>query len=239
MNVLHDRIWAENNFDFPAGEVLLIDKDLEWTSFDVVNKVRGLISKHFGKRLKVGHAGTLDPLASGLVIVCTGKKTKEISTFTDQEKVYETTIRLGATTPSFDLETEVDSTYETKHITRKLVEEALLKFIGKQEQIPPAFSAKKVKGRRAYLAAREGIKVEIPTSNIEIKTIELLDFSLPEISIRIICSKGTYVRALARDIGKELKSGGHLSKLRRTGIGNFSVDKAMKLTDFENLLINA
>lgn len=224
--------------DYLAGEVLLIDKFLGWTSFDVVNKIRYLLKKHYGiKKIKVGHAGTLDPLASGLVILCTGKKTKEIESYQAQEKEYIAEITLGATTPSFDLETEKDFTFETSHITEKAIYNTVKSFIGKQEQMPPMFSAKKVDGKRAYISARKGQELNLKKSDIEIYDLEILEKQIPEkITLKIRCSKGTYIRALARDIGIALGSGAHLTKLRRTKIGSFSVDKAITVDEFEKLL---
>lgn len=224
--------------DYLAGEVLLIDKFLDWTSFDVVNKIRYLLKKHYGiKKIKVGHAGTLDPLASGLVILCTGKKTKEIESYQAQEKEYIAEITLGATTPSFDLETEIDFTFETSHITEEEIYNTVKSFIGKQEQMPPMFSAKKVDGKRAYISARKGQELNLKKSEIEIFDLEILEKQIPEkITLKIRCSKGTYIRALARDIGIALSSGAHLTKLRRTKIGSFSVDNAITVDEFEKLL---
>ncbi len=220
--------------DFKEGQVVLIDKPLEWTSFDVVNKIRYLLKKQFGyKKIKVGHAGTLDPLATGLLIVCTGKQTKQIETYQAQEKEYIATLKLGATTPSFDRETEEDQQFEIKHITKDLILKTLQKFTGEQEQIPPIFSAKRVNGQRAYKAARKGIDVELKPNNITIYNIELLDFNLPFVELKISCSKGTYIRSIARDIGIALNSGAYLHNLRRTKIGNFCVEKAMNIFDFE------
>ncbi|RLD71233.1 MAG: tRNA pseudouridine(55) synthase TruB [Bacteroidetes bacterium] len=226
--------FPDSNFHFTEGEVLLFDKPLDWTSFDVVRKIRYTISHFLNvKKIKVGHAGTLDPKATGLLIVCTGKKTKEIDKFQAGEKEYIADIFLGATTPSFDRETEIDKEFPTKHITTELINEVLKSFIGKQEQMPPAFSAKRVNGERAYKKARKGINVELKPSLIEIKEIELLEFNLPELKINVKCGKGTYIRALARDIGKQLNSGGYLVGLRRTRIGEFKVDEAMTIDDFK------
>lgn len=226
--------FPDPGFHFTEGEVLLFDKPLNWTSFDVVRKVRATI-RHFleTKKIKVGHAGTLDPKATGLLIVCTGKKTKEIEKFQAGEKEYIADILLGATTPSFDRETVVDKEYPTYHITANLIDEVLKSFIGKQEQIAPAFSAKRVNGQRAYKKARKGINVDIKPSVIEIKEIEVLNFNLPNLQIRVKCGKGTYIRALARDIGEKLKSGGYLVGLRRTLIGEFMVENAMSIDDFK------
>ncbi len=226
--------FPDSGFHFTEGEVLLFDKPLDWTSFDVVRKIRSTIS-HFlkVKKIKVGHAGTLDPKATGLLIICTGRKTKEIEKFQAGEKEYIADIFLGATTPSFDRETETDKEFPTKHITTELINEVLKQFIGKQEQIPPAFSAKRVNGQRAYKNARKGIDVELKPSLIEINEIELLNFNLPELQIRVKCGKGTYIRALARDIGQRLNSGAYLVGLRRTQIGAFNVNEAMTIDDFK------
>lgn len=225
--------------DFIAGEVLLIDKPLDWTSFDIVNKIRYIIrAKLQVKKIKVGHAGTLDPLATGLLIVCTGKMTKQIDQLQAQEKEYITTIKLGATTPSFDRETEEDEKYETSHITQELVTNALKHFVGEIEQIPPIYSAKKVDGQKAYIAARKGKEIELKPNNIVINSIELLEYSLPYITIKVKCSKGTYIRALGRDIGKQLKSGGYLTELRRTKSGDFNVENALEISEFEKIVKN-
>lgn len=210
--------------DFLAGETLYINKPLHWTSFKLVRTLRNKLCRKLGvKKLKVGHAGTLDPLATGVMIICTGKNTKLIESFQYQTKEYIATIKLGETTPSFDLETQVDGTYETNHITRELIEEKLKGFIGRIEQIPPAFSACKVGGKRAYELAREGKDVELKAKELVIDEIELITCELPVISIRVVCSKGTYIRALARDIGLALNSGAHLSALERTRIGDVTL----------------
>lgn len=219
--------------NFEEGEVLFFDKPLHWTSFDLVKKVRYNIQKKIKiKKLKVGHAGTLDPLATGVLIVCTGKKTKLIDTFQFQVKEYIATLKLGATTPSFDLETNVDATYETAHITKELVEEKLKKFIGKIEQVPPAFSAVKVEGQRAYELARKGEEVLLKPKILVIDEIELLEYEQTQIKIRVVCSKGTYIRALARDIGLALDSGAHLIQLCRTKIGDVTLEKCVQPQDF-------
>lgn len=201
--------------------VLLLDKPLTWTSFDVVNKVR-----YAGKFKKVGHAGTLDPLATGLLILCTGKKTKEIEQYQAQEKEYTGKFMLGKTTPSADLETEVDATFPTEHITEEMLQATKLIFTGKISQVPPLFSAIKVKGKRAYEAAREGKTLELKAREIEIKEFDIDTTNFPEIAFRVVCSKGTYIRSLARDFGEALNSGAYLSELRRTKIGDFSVSNA-------------
>lgn len=206
------------------GEIFYIDKPLRWTSFDVVKRVRSTLSRRTGiKKLKVGHAGTLDPLATGVITVVTGRFTKRIEELQAHTKEYVATIRLGATTPSFDLETEIDAEYPWQHITREMVESTLQRFVGRISQVPPAYSACKVDGKRAYDMARKGKEVEIKAKELVIDEIELLSFDLPAIVIRVVCSKGTYIRALARDIGEALNSGGHLIALRRTRVGEVSV----------------
>ncbi|MDR2692544.1 MAG: tRNA pseudouridine(55) synthase TruB [Dysgonamonadaceae bacterium] len=222
--------------DFQEGEVLYFDKPLHWTSFDLVNKIRCEISRFLQvKKIKVGHAGTLDPLATGVMIVCTGKATKKIDEFQYLTKEYVATVRLGATTPSFDLETEVDAVYDTKHITKEAVEAVLQRFTGNIKQIPPSYSAVKVQGDKAYDLARKGIAVELKPKLLVIEEIELLSFRPDEIEVRVVCSKGTYIRALARDIGIALDSGAHLIGLQRTRIGNITLDKCMKIDDFKIL----
>lgn len=223
--------------DFKAGEILYFNKPLRWTSFAVVNKIRYHLSRKLGvKKLKVGHAGTLDPLATGVMIICTGKATKRIEEFQYQTKEYVATLQLGATTPSFDLEKEIDATYPTEHITRQLVESALQRFVGTIEQIPPAFSACKVDGKRAYDLARKGDNVELKPKTLVIDELELLECNLPEIKIRVVCSKGTYIRALARDIGEALDSGAHLTALVRTRVGNVSLKDCMEVESFPEWL---
>lgn len=219
--------------------VLYFDKPLGWTSFNLVNRVRGVLSRHLGvKKLKVGHAGTLDPLATGVMILCTGKNTKLIESFQYQTKEYIATIRLGATTPSFDLETEIDAEYPTEHITEEFVKTTLSKFIGEIQQIPPKYSAIKINGKRAYEYARKGDEVELKPKTLVIDEIELLEYKMPEIVVRVVCSKGTYIRALARDIGEALNSGGHLTALRRTRIGDIKVEDCLQYDDFVNNLNN-
>lgn len=214
--------------DFLAGTVLLIDKPLRWTSFDVVNKVRNALKKKYGK-IKVGHAGTLDPLATGLLIVCTGKMTKRVDEYQAQEKEYTGTIMLGATTPTLDAEMAPDATFPTDHITPEMVHAAAQKFIGETEQMPPMYSALKVGGETAYKAAREGRELELKPRKVTITEFELTNIALPEVSFRVVCSKGTYIRSLARDMGTALGSGGYLSGLRRTRIGEFRVGDAYDL----------
>lgn len=223
--------------NFKEGEVLYFDKPLRWTSFAVVNKIRYHISRKLGvKKIKVGHAGTLDPLATGVMIICTGKATKRIEEFQYHTKEYIATLQLGATTPSYDLEKEIDATYPTEHITREMVEEVLQQFKGTIEQIPPAFSACKVDGKRAYDLARKGDEVELNPKTLVIDEIELLECNLPEIKIRVVCSKGTYIRALARDIGEALQSGAHLTGLIRTRVGEVRLEDCMQVEDFPEWL---
>jgi len=223
--------------DFQNGEILFIDKPYRFTSFDVVNKVRWQLCRALGvKKLKVGHAGTLDPLATGVMIVCTGRATKRIEEFQATTKEYVATLRLGATTPSFDLEKPIDAYYPTEHITRLMVEDVLKRFVGTIEQIPPSFSACKVGGVRAYDMARKGKEVELKPKTLVIDEIELLDCTLPDITIRVVCSKGTYIRALARDIGEALGSGAHLTALCRTRVGDIKVDDCIVLDDFPRWL---
>ncbi|MEG0948387.1 MAG: tRNA pseudouridine(55) synthase TruB [Bacteroidales bacterium] len=223
--------------DFIEGEVLYFNKPLHWTSFYLVKQIRNRLSRRLGvKKFKVGHAGTLDPLASGVMIICTGKATKQIESFQYQTKEYVATLRLGETTPSFDQETEVDATYETAHIDRPLVEETLKKFVGSIWQVPPVYSAVKVDGKRAYELARKGEEVELKAKELVIDEIELLSYDLPEITIRVVCSKGTYIRALARDIGEALNSGAHLSGLIRTRIGEATLAKCMDADKIDEFL---
>lgn len=218
--------------NFVEGEVLFVAKPLEWTSFNLVSKVRWNLQRTLKiKKLKVGHAGTLDPLATGVMIICTGKATKQIDTYQYQTKEYIATLKLGATTPSFDLELGVDATYPTEHITRKLVDLAIPRFLGEIWQVPPAYSAVKVDGKRAYDYAREGKEVELKSKVLVIDEIEVLDFSLPILKIRVVCSKGTYIRALARDIGLALNSGAHLIGLERTRIGDVRIEDCWQIDD--------
>lgn len=220
--------------DFRAGEVFLLDKPYEWTSFNVVNSIRYQMSRVTGlKRNKVGHAGTLDPLATGLLIICTGKATKRIEEFQAQEKEYTGTFYLGATTPCFDKEKEIDKTYPIDHITEEMIRELAEKFIGVQQQIPPIFSAIKIKGKRAYDYARKDEEVEIKPKSIEIKEFEITRIELPEVDFKVVCSKGTYIRSLARDFGEKLDSGAYLTALRRTKIGNYDVKDALTPKEFK------
>ncbi len=226
--------------NFQEGEILYFDKPLHWTSFKLVKTLRNAISRALDiKKIKVGHAGTLDPLASGVMIICTGKATKLIESFQYQTKEYVATLRLGATTPSHDLETEVDATYPTEHITRELVEQTLTRFVGTISQVPPAFSACKVDGRRAYKMARKGQAVELKPKELVIDEIELLDFSPESLRIRIVCSKGTYIRALARDLGEALGSGAHLTGLVRTRVGDVTLDRCLAADDIERIVAEA
>ena len=219
---------------YKEGKVLLIDKPLNWTSFQVVNKIRWLIKQQFGiKKIKVGHAGTLDPLATGLLILCTGKFTKKIETYQAQVKEYTGTITLGATTPSFDLETEVDNTFDTSNLSENEILENTQHFLGEIQQQPPVFSALKKDGKRLYEYAREGEKVEIPKRTVTISEFEITKIDLPNVKFRVVCSKGTYIRSLAHDFGKKLNNGAHLSELRRTKIGDFSVKNAVGVLEFE------
>lgn len=222
---------------FEEGQLLLFNKPLYWTSFDLVNKVRIMIRSTLGiKKIKVGHAGTLDPLASGLMIICTGRATKKISEFSDLDKEYLATLHPGETTPSFDLETETDGKFPVDHITRELVLQTLNSFLGEQKQIPPMHSAKFIEGKRAYEFARKGIKKELEPVNIVFKEIELVSFSLTEIKIRLRCSKGTYIRAFARDFGQAINSGCYLSALERTAIGTFRLTEAYTIEKFAEYL---
>ena len=221
--------------DFKTGEVLYFNKPLGWTSFKVVGHARYHICKRLGvKKLKVGHAGTLDPLATGVMIVCTGKATKRIEEFQYHTKEYIADIRLGATTPSYDLEHEIDATYPTEHITKELVEETLKHFVGEIQQVPPAFSACMVNGTRAYDLARKGEEVELKPKLLLIDEIELLACQLPDIRVRVVCSKGTYIRALARDIGEALHSGAHLTALQRTRVGDVRLKDCLNPLDFKD-----
>lgn len=222
---------AEN---IKEGQVLLFNKPYKWTSFQVVNKVRWLLCKKFGwKKLKVGHAGTLDPLATGLLILCTGKATKQIPELMAIEKEYFAEIKFGETTPSSDLETEVDQKFEIDHINEGTIQEALKIFHGEIDQVPPLFSAKNINGVRAYHLARQGIDMELKPSKVTIKAFDLLNYNKPVGTFRIYCSKGTYIRSLARDLGKSLDSGAHLTGLKRTKVGDFQLDKAFDVEFFE------
>ena len=221
------------SLDFQTGEMILIDKELNWTSFDVVSKLRNSIKKKLNiKKIKVGHAGTLDPLATGLLIICTGKMTKRIDEFSGLNKTYIGKMTIGSTTPSYDLETKPNVYYPTEHINKNLIIETAKKFVGKIDQKPPVFSAVKKDGVRLYKLARKGVKVEVEKREIIIHEFLIRSINFPEIEFSLSCSKGTYIRSLAHDFGKELGSGAHLSELRRTSIGGYSVDKSTKLMEF-------
>ena len=227
--------------DFLEGEILCFDKPLRWTSFNLVAKIRSQLCHRLGvRKLKVGHAGTLDPLATGVMVICTGKATKRIDELQAHVKEYVATLQFGATTPCFDLEKPIDKTYPTAHITESLLRDVLSKFVGRIEQVPPAFSACKIDGKRAYDLARKGREVELKPKILVIDEIELLDFDQEKMqaTIRVVCSKGTYIRALARDIGQALDSGAHLIALRRTRVGNVRVEDCMQVEDFPNWLLN-
>jgi len=220
-------------YDFQKGEILLFNKELDWTSFDLVRKLRNFLCRHAGiKKLKVGHAGTLDPKATGLMIVCTGKETKNIDLLQAKEKEYVATIKLGATTPSYDLETDENGTFRTDHLTLELVRETLISFIGELDQVPPVFSAVKIEGKRAYEHARKGNDIVLQPKKITISEMEILNFSQEEVVLRIVCSKGTYIRSLARDLGIALNSGAYLIGLCRTRIGEMRVEDAWDLQIF-------
>jgi len=228
------RFTFDKETDWREGVVLLFDKPLEWTSFNLVSKVRSLLYHRLGyKKIKVGHAGTLDPLATGLLIVCVGRATKQVPVLQDHEKEYIATFYIGATTPSFDLETEIDKEFPTEHITSEKIDEVVATFLGPQMQIPPLFSAKFVNGGRAYKLARKGVDIQLDPSPIVIHSIKVIAYEHPRVTLSIRCSKGTYIRALARDFGERLSSGAHLVELRRTAIGDFRVEDAFTLMDFE------
>ena len=221
------------DLDFQTGEMILIDKELNWTSFDVVSKLRNSIKKKLNiKKIKVGHAGTLDPLATGLLIICTGKMTKRIDEFSGLNKTYIGKMTIGSTTPSYDLETKPNVYYPTEHINKNLIIETAKKFVGKIDQKPPVFSAVKKDGVRLYKLARKGVKVDVEKREIIIHDFLISSINFPEIEFSLTCSKGTYIRSLAHDFGKELGSGAHLSELRRTFIGDYSVDNSLKLMEF-------
>lgn len=224
-------------YNFRKGEILLVDKPLGWTSFDVVNKLRYPLKRKYNiKRLKVGHAGTLDPLATGLLVICTGRKTKEITGFINDSKVYTGIIKLGATTPSYDLETEINETYPTEHISQNLIDKIKEQFVGDIKQVPPIFSAKKVDGQRAYTAARKGIDIKLNANDITVFNLDLKLKENNEIHFYIKSSKGTYIRSLAYDIGKALNSGGHLIKLQRESSGEFDIKNAKSIEYWQNII---
>ncbi len=223
--------------DFKTGELLLLNKPLYWTSFDLVKRVRGAILKKMDIRnIKVGHAGTLDPLATGLMIICTGDYTKRIEQYQNLPKEYEANLMLGASTPSHDLETQIDQRFDITHVSEKLLKELLKTFVGSYKQKPPAFSAKFINGKRAYELARKGKTVELKSNMVSIYSLEMINYSKPMLKIKIKCSKGTYIRALARDIGIKLNAGAHLTALKRTCIGDYALEKAMTFDEFEKLL---
>lgn len=225
--------------DLISGEIIGVDKPLGWTSFDVVKRLRGAIQRRLGvRKFKVGHAGTLDPLATGVLIICTGRATREIERLQNGTKEYVADIRLGATTPSFDLETEIDATYPWEHIDLPLIEGILPRFQGKVMQVPPVFSAVKVDGKRAYKFARKGEDVELKAKPLEISDLEVISYEAPLLRLRIVCSKGTYIRAIARDIGQALGSGGHLVALRRTRVGEIKVDKCLSVDGAISKIMN-
>ena len=223
-------------FDFEKGELLLIDKPIDWTSFDAVNKVRRLISRRIGKKLKVGHAGTLDPKATGLLLICTGAMTKRINNLVGLEKEYTGTMFMGATTPSYDSETGINQEFDTGHLNPEIIRAATKNFIGEIQQVPPQFSAKLVDGKRAYLSARKNKEVRIEPVTITIDEFEITRVELPEVSFRVVCSKGTYIRSLARDFGEAVHSGAYLISLRRTRIGQYGIMDALTIEQFEALL---
>ncbi len=223
--------------DFVSGEIIGIDKPLGWTSFDAVKRVRGAIQRRLGmKRFKVGHAGTLDPLATGVLVICTGRATRSITALQEGMKEYVAEVTLGATTPSFDLETEIDARYPWEHITREAIDRVLDTLRGHVMQVPPVFSAVKVDGKRAYKYARKGAEVELKAKPLEIREIEVVNMDLPKVTLRVLCSKGTYIRALARDIGEALQSGAHLTALRRTRVGDVTIDRCLSIQEAVDLI---
>lgn len=226
-----------NTYNFQAGETILIDKPYHWTSFQVVNKIKHALKRKYNiKNFKVGHAGTLDPLATGLLVICTGKKTKEINSFIQEDKHYSGIIKLGATTPSYDLETQIDATFPTEHITPELIETTRASFLGTQQQTPPIFSAKKIDGKRAYESARAGVEIEMKPNSITINDLMLELKENNELHFEIKCTKGTYIRSLAYDIGKALLSGAHLIALRRTASGNFRIENSKTVDEWVTII---
>jgi tRNA pseudouridine55 synthase len=230
-----DIFFLSGGEDFQAGAVLTVDKPLGWTSFDVVNKVRGALRGRCGK-IKVGHAGTLDPLATGLMILCMGRATREIERYMGQEKEYVAGVTFGHTTPSYDLESAFDGEYDYAGVDRALVEEMARGFVGEIEQRPPAFSAVRVDGKRAYKLARRGGEVEMPGRQVWVKELEVTGVEMPLVGLRVVCGKGTYIRSLAHDLGRACGSGAHLSSLRRTRVGEFHVEKAFRVDELVLLL---
>jgi len=234
---LHTFYPGKKDYDFMRGEVLLIDKPLEWTSFDVVNYIRRYISRHLGvKKIKVGHTGTLDPMATGLLIICTGLYTKKIESLMGMDKGYSGTMKIGATTPSFDIETDIDAYYSTDHIDDKLLTSVSRQFIGKIQQTPPVYSAVKIDGKPAYVYARKNKKVTIKPKDVTIYSFKIISGDLDQLAFEVNCSKGTYIRSLARDFGRALDSGAYLTSLCRTQIGSFELKKAMDIETFRNSL---
>ncbi|MBL7103670.1 MAG: tRNA pseudouridine(55) synthase TruB [Bacteroidales bacterium] len=228
---------GRKNFDFQKGEILFIDKPLQWTSFDVVNKIRNLISRYTGiRKIKVGHAGTLDPLATGLLILCTGKFTKRIQEFQGLDKEYTGVFFIGATTPSYDRETKTDKEFDISHVNEELLLKTAKDFIGTFNQVPPLYSAVNIEGKRAYKFARNNEDVKLPPKKITIQEFELTEIQIPEVHFRVVCSKGTYIRSLARDFGKALGSGSYLTSLTRIKIGDYDLSKAITIEDFEIIL---
>jgi tRNA pseudouridine55 synthase len=229
----------QGKFDFVEGEVLLIDKPLEWTSFDVVNFLRSFLRKMYNlKKLKVGHAGTLDPLATGLLIICTGKKTKEIDTYQGMDKVYIGSMYFGATTPSYDGETEIDNEFDISGITKDLLQKTTSRFTGEIEQVPPAYSAIKVDGKRAFDLARKNQNVELKSRKVKISSFNLMNIDLPRIDFSVECTKGTYIRSLVHDFGKALGKGAYLTDLRRTQIGKYNVNESFTLEKFKEKVLD-
>ena len=228
------------DIDFFSGEIILIDKPLNWTSFDVVKKIKNLIRNATGaKKIKIGHAGTLDPLATGLMILCTGKATKKLTHMQLEDKVYQASFCFGATTPSFDLETEINEKYSVEHISKNLIEKTIREnFTGDIKQVPPIFSAKSINGKRAYNLARKGETAKLEPVSIHIKNFEILEYDFPEVIFQIECSKGTYIRSLAHDLGRQLNSGAYLSGLQRMTSGNFHIKDAVTISEFEKILKN-
>lgn len=231
---------TRQQFDFQGGEVLVFNKPLEWTSFDLVRKVRNTLCRRMRiRKLKVGHAGTLDPMATGVMVLCTGKSTRKIESLQAGIKEYVATLKLGATTPSYDLETEENETFPIEHITRELVDKTIGNFVGEIDQVPPEFSAVWVDGKRAYELARKGEEVKLKSRKLVIDSIDVISLEEAELKLRIVCSKGTYIRALARDIGKALESGAYLTGLERTRVGDFRLEEAMELESFMDILKEA
>ncbi|MDD6228412.1 MAG: tRNA pseudouridine(55) synthase TruB [Bacteroidales bacterium] len=225
--------------NFISGEIIIIDKPLGWTSFDAVKRLRGAIQRRLNvRKFKVGHAGTLDPLATGVLIVCTGRATKRITELQEGMKEYVAEVKFGATTPSYDLEKEIDATYPWEHITRERIEEVLPRFIGHVMQVPPVFSAVKIDGKRAYNYARKGKEVDIKAKPLEIREMEILKWEAPVLTLRVLCSKGTYIRALARDLGEALDSGAHLVGLRRTRVGDYTEQQALSIDQAVEIIAN-